>query len=148
MYYINEEHTQSIRVSLVNLGHKTNSVEPANPFTASIFVTSFLFVWPWTRCSSFVSPPQSAVYLAGPQCTVHDSLPAQGLHQGDEWRRTAPTVFLPGEGTRLLWRWAPSQVHLEKEETWWGDWNGATIFVLFFACIEWLAAVLSKIKMI
>lgn len=31
-----------------------------------------------------IPPPQSAVYLAGPQCTVPDSLPAQGVHQGDE----------------------------------------------------------------
>lgn len=59
---------------------------------------------------------QSAVYLAGPQCTVHDSLPAQGVHQGDEWRRAAPTVLLPGEGARLLCRWAPSQIHLIKKE--------------------------------
>lgn len=28
--------------------------------------------------------PQSAIYLAGTQCTLHDPLPAQGVHQGDE----------------------------------------------------------------
>lgn len=53
------------------------------------------------------SLPQPAFYLAGPQCTVHDSLPAQGLHQGDEWSWAAPAVLLPGEGTRILRRWAP-----------------------------------------
>lgn len=53
------------------------------------------------------SLPQPAFYLAGPQCTVHDSLSAQGLHQGDEWSWAAPAVLLPGEGTRILRRWAP-----------------------------------------
>lgn len=52
----------------------------------------------------FIPPPQSAVYLAGTQCTVDDSLPAQGVHPGDERGRAAPTVLLPGEGTRLLQR--------------------------------------------
>lgn len=108
VHYITEECTQSTRVSSVNLGH-TPAVRSQPPTPQHLFPSHFL-VWPWMWCSSFVPPPQSAVYLAGPQCTVHDSLPAQGVHQGDEWRGAAPTVLLPGEGTTLLWRWALSHI--------------------------------------
>ncbi|XP_036833611.1 dymeclin isoform X3 [Oncorhynchus mykiss] len=47
--------------------------------------------------------PRSAVHLAGPQYFVHDSLPSQSLHQGDDRGGSALTVLLPGEGARLLW---------------------------------------------
>ncbi|XP_042158041.1 dymeclin isoform X4 [Oncorhynchus tshawytscha] len=47
--------------------------------------------------------PRSAVHLAGPQYFVHDSLPSQSLHQGDDRGGAALTVLLPGEGARLLW---------------------------------------------
>lgn len=60
----------------------------------------------WKR-ACFLSVLQPAVHLAGPQCTSHDSMPSESVHQGDEWRRAAPAVLLPGEGSSFLCRWAP-----------------------------------------
>lgn len=100
MFHITEEHATSAK-----LGHKP--MEHGQPLHSNYLCHSSTFdLGHGVLFFLCLSLPQSAVYLAGPQCTVHDPLPAQGVHQGDEWRGAAPTVLLPGEGTRLLWRWA------------------------------------------